>query len=136
MTTKLKAIDTIYNGYKFRSRLEARWAIFFDCLGIKYQYEPEGYDLGEAGYYLPDFWLPDHNIFVEVKPTANITPSERNKAAQLVTQSGKKLLMVFDCIEGQEVYLYFQSNIDVKKPWEITKMQVMSCEICNCLGGY
>lgn len=26
----IKAIDTIYKGYKFRSRLEARWAVFFD----------------------------------------------------------------------------------------------------------
>lgn len=41
----MKAIETIYNGYRFRSRLEARWAIFFDELKIKYQYELEGYEL-------------------------------------------------------------------------------------------
>ncbi len=39
---EIKAIDTVYNGYKFRSRLEARWAVFFDAAGIKYEYEPEG----------------------------------------------------------------------------------------------
>jgi len=54
----IKAIETMYNGYRFRSRLEARWAVFFDELSIKYEYEKEGYDLGELGYYLPDFWLP------------------------------------------------------------------------------
>ena len=36
----IKAVQTEYNGYKFRSRLEARWAVFFDTLGIEYEYEP------------------------------------------------------------------------------------------------
>lgn len=65
----MKAIETAYKGYRFRSRLEARWAIFFDALGIKWEYEPEGYDLGDAGYYLPDFFLPACGAYVEVKPT-------------------------------------------------------------------
>ncbi len=64
----LKAIETVYNGYRFRSRLEARWAVFFDAMGIEYQYELEGFDLGDGGYYLPDFWLPKWNSWVEVKP--------------------------------------------------------------------
>jgi len=63
----IKPIETAYNGYRFRSRLEARWAVFFDALGVEYQYEPEGYDLGEAGYYLPDFYLPKFNAFIEIK---------------------------------------------------------------------
>lgn len=37
-----KAVETVYKGYLFRSRLEARWTIFFDSLGIKWEYEPEG----------------------------------------------------------------------------------------------
>src|ERR1022692_1636793 len=32
---------TQYNGYRFRSRLEARWAVFFNALHIKYVYEKE-----------------------------------------------------------------------------------------------
>lgn len=70
-TTQIKPIETYYNGYRFRSRLEARWAVFFDAAGIKYQYEPEGYrytDFDDNEYfYLPDFYLPDFNIWVEVK---------------------------------------------------------------------
>lgn len=67
MTTEIKAIETKYNGYRFRSRLEARWAVFFDALEEPWEYEKEGFDLGEAGYYLPDFWLPRVNAWVEVK---------------------------------------------------------------------
>lgn len=62
------AIETKYKGYRFRSRLEARWAVFFDALGVKWEYEKEGYDLGEAGWYLPDFWLPEQQVIVEIKP--------------------------------------------------------------------
>ena len=41
----IKPIETVYNGYRFRSRLEARWAVFFRAVGIEYQYEPEGFDM-------------------------------------------------------------------------------------------
>jgi hypothetical protein len=50
-----QAIQTSYQGYLFRSRLEARWAVFFDALGLRWEYEPEGFDLGKYGWYLPDF---------------------------------------------------------------------------------
>jgi hypothetical protein len=71
----IKAIDTVYNGYKFRSRLEARWAVFFDSLSINYEYEKEGFDL-DGTWYLPDFWLPNLNCWVEIKP--NILRLRRN----------------------------------------------------------
>ena len=51
----MKAIETHYNGYRFRSRLEARWAVFFDALGVSYEYEPEGFELDDGTWYLPDF---------------------------------------------------------------------------------
>lgn len=63
----IKAIETRYNGYHFRSRLEARWAVFFDTAGIMYSYEPQGFDL-DGLYYLPDFWLPEMQSWAEVKP--------------------------------------------------------------------
>ena len=58
------AIQTLYKGIKFRSRTEAKWAVFFDHLNIPYRYELEGYEKnGKA--YLPDFFLEDQNCFVE-----------------------------------------------------------------------
>ena len=54
---EIKPIETIYNGYRFRSRLEARWAVFFDAMGIRYEYEPEGFSLKYGMRYLPDFAL-------------------------------------------------------------------------------
>ena len=63
----IKAIETVYAGRRFRSRLEARWAVFFDALDIRWQYEAEGYVIdGEP--YLPDFYLPDLGYTIEIKP--------------------------------------------------------------------
>lgn len=75
---EMKPIETRYHGHKFRSRLEARWAVFFDACGIEWEYEPQGYDLGDGVCYLPDFllhgvivpcyWLNDEGaLYVEVK---------------------------------------------------------------------
>lgn len=62
-------VETLYAGHRFRSRLEARWAVFFDCLGLVWEYEPEGYALDEETWYLPDFLLPhfDGGLWCEVK---------------------------------------------------------------------
>ena len=79
----IKPIETKYKGYCFRSRLEARWAVFFDALGVEWQYEQEGLDLtdayqkrvdfkpldpGQRVLYLPDFYLPQQRKYVEIKP--------------------------------------------------------------------
>lgn len=63
---EIKPIQTKYNGYKFRSRLEARWAVFFDNAGIEYRYEVEGFK-HKRDCYLPDFYLPKSKTWVEVK---------------------------------------------------------------------
>lgn len=67
MAGEIKAIETRYKGYRFRSRLEARWAVFFDALGLRWQYELQGFNFGGL-CYLPDFYLPDWDTFFEVKP--------------------------------------------------------------------
>lgn len=66
----LQAIETKYNGFLFRSRLEARWAVFFDEMQIKYEYEPEGFKT-KCGYYLPDFRVMSKigdPMWYEIKP--------------------------------------------------------------------
>lgn len=64
----IQPIETFYNGIMFRSRLEARWAVAFDTLGIRWQYEPERFAMGGVDKtYLPDFFLPQTKTWVEVK---------------------------------------------------------------------
>ena len=60
------AIETKYAGCMFRSRTEARYAVMFDTLGVEWQYELQGFDL-PSGNYLPDFFLPETETWVEIK---------------------------------------------------------------------
>jgi hypothetical protein len=89
---QLKAIETLYKGYRFRSRLEARWAVFLDHAGLKWEYEIEGYNLNGL-WYLPDFWLPElggneEGAWFEVKgPEMQEGDDGWTKAAALATAS-------------------------------------------------
>lgn len=88
----MKAIETIYKSYRFRSRLEARWAMFYDCLDLKWQYEPEGFDLDGINY-LPDFHI-DGLGYVEIKPESP-TEAENKKAERLAYCTQKKVFIFF-----------------------------------------
>mgnify|MGYP001564766639 CR=1 FL=1 len=114
MATGIKAIETRYKGYRFRSRLEARWAVFFDALGIVWEYEKEGFDLGAAGYYLPDFWLPDLNVWIEIKGE-HPTPEEEAKAWGLATATDRAVVM-FTC--------------GIPMPWSLEEIQYL-CGSCD-----
>jgi hypothetical protein len=82
----MKPIETIYKGYRFRSRLEARWAVYFDAIGIVWEYEKEGYKFKNRIKYLPDFWLPQVNMWAEVKPNC-FDEQELEKVELLVRET-------------------------------------------------
>lgn len=89
----IKAIETSYKGCRFRSRLEARWAVFFDALGVKWEYEKEGFNLGESGCYLPDFFIAEWNdLWVEIKPS-NPDPADLIKPTALAAHKRVMLLV-------------------------------------------
>jgi len=90
---KIQSIDTNYKGYYFRSRLEARWAVYFDSLGIDYIYEPQGFFLDDGSKYLPDFYLPDFKTFVEVKGDF-LDSFDYNRAKRLVKQTNLPLIIL------------------------------------------
>lgn len=101
----MKVIPTRYAGCHFRSRLEARWAVFFDRLGVAWQYEPEGFDLGGAGWFLPDFrvgTLDQRSVWVETKPLGDrvadpddvLTRKELLKMRTFAVQPGVDLVVV------------------------------------------
>jgi len=83
----MRTKETKYKNIVFRSRLEARWAVFFDALNIRWKYEPEGYVLNDGTSYLPDFYLENvgghigknngEGIFVEIK--GNLTDYDKKK---------------------------------------------------------
>jgi len=96
----MKVIETLYKGYLFRSRLEARWAVFFDELALKWEYEPEGFDLGNAGWYLPDFYLPNLGLYWEIKPVNGCADSDWIKFENFE----KRLVVAFGLPGGFDDY--------------------------------
>lgn len=65
-----KSIYTKYDGVQFRSKLEARWSVIFDLMGVEWQYEHQLFQvqIGKKMIkYLPDFYLPELDCWIEIK---------------------------------------------------------------------
>lgn len=101
----MKPIETIYKGYRFRSRLEARWAVFFDTLGVKWDYELEGFEL-PSGRYLPDFLLhfDDGDVWAEVKSECHENPLD------LIYLSGREL-----CLQTKKPFVLLAGIPDINR---------------------
>jgi hypothetical protein len=91
-TPNIPAIETIYRGNRFRSRTEAKWAVFFDLIGEPYEYEPQGVRL-PSGPYLPDFWLPRASTWFEVKGSWEAVGS-LGKYAELAAASEHQVIVI------------------------------------------
>ena len=69
----MRSIETKWRGKRFRSHLEAMWAVYFECLCIDWVFEPKPFELDDGTPYLPDFLLRNltgrvnGNLWVEVK---------------------------------------------------------------------
>ena len=119
----IQAIETKYNGYKFRSRLEARWAVFFDKMDIEYTYEPESFmsdykfELkGQKACYLPDFYLPKLNMWVEVKGDKNKLFDDSARMACILSDLLKKhqgIILLGNVPDGNNIahnVIYFEKG--------------------------
>lgn len=89
----MQPIETVYRGYRFRARLEARWAVYFDAIGELWEYESEGFVLNDGTRYLPDFWLPRVQMWAEVKGKP-FTDDEKDKCFRLADESGFPCLLL------------------------------------------
>lgn len=121
---EIKAIETVYKGYRFRSRLEARWAVFFDSVGIKYIYEPEGFLFQDGTKYLPDFYLPESRQFFEVKGVMKEKDMGKINAA---IKAGCDVVLGYD-----------NGRFQAMAAWEMNpkEMSFQSCEesyLCKCI---
>jgi hypothetical protein len=97
----MKPLPTTYNGTTFRSRTEARWAVFFTSMSWEWTYENQGYELETGGHYLPDFeiCLPNAEMyFVEVKPDDfdKFDQEEYMDRLQRFTSEAGKDLLILD----------------------------------------
>lgn len=77
-------IPTTFQGVQYRSRTEARWAVFFDALGLSFSYEPERIELSTGEIYIPDFFIDDFQAYFEVKPSDDAIISVEARKARIL----------------------------------------------------
>lgn len=96
-----KVLPTEYMGITYRSRLEARWAVFFSEMNYSFSYEPEG--IAVCGGYRPDFLLKlrlddtphEYSVLAEVKPD-KFTDVERDKCLGASLHTGMPIFLLAD----------------------------------------
>ena len=135
-------INTEYLGFRFRSRLEARVAVFLHSARIEFEYEIEGFRL-PSGPYLPDFWLPGMSLrggesngcWLEVKP-ADIE-SNHPLLQELGEASGKPAIL---CCGLPNSYRTIcdprtkcSDNMFQIYPWWDNCMQFVKCYSCGAV---
>jgi len=186
MLMAIAAIETRYAGCRFRSRLEARWAVFYDALGIDWEYEPQGFDLDRLvraareridfaldysdedtlgrsawpwldkedeparpprlGQYLPDFWLPRQQIYVEIKgeyPEQGSLTMQRLYGFSLAVMaklvSARQFVLCCGGIPRPDHYGYgysgseYLSYAEIWAPWWDNYWQWNRCSRCGSL---
>lgn len=140
---------TTYNGIRFRSRLEADFARWFDENGMLWSYEAEGYRLANGLSYLPDFFLPAQRAWFECKGV--MLDEDEAKILQLAHESNldvfvgshiyrdEVLLQVVDMYNDNPVM--YQGEILLakcnrcEKVWLMTEYGGWACRICGNYDG-
>lgn len=125
----IKPIPTLYDGILFRSRIEARWKVFFNFLDVAALYEDEGYQINGIKY-LVDFWIPEWSLYVEVKGAAP-TSEEREKCRLLHEGTGMDVLCVYGGMdERSRRGILFTKKDDID---EYQDTVFMGCRRCDAI---
>jgi hypothetical protein len=111
MADTLGAIPTTYRDVRFRSRLEAKWAAFYDLSGWPWVYEP---------FDLPG-WSPDFRVevlhrtptplacLVDVKPWAEMRREEGERFVRAGAARAKEPVVVCG-IDCDRVWVWFEGT--------------------------
>lgn len=130
-----QAIPTPHNGILYRSRLEARYAVFFHELHIMHEYETQGFKTESA--YLPDFviFAATGTLWLEVKPTWDSDPDGivrfRQFAAKRPQPSRAALVIGLPGAGGGIVVIGGDESaiIPAQGPWEDDTCEWRPCPV-------
>lgn len=88
---------TTYKGVDFRSLTEARFALVLDELQIPYQYESITFNRPGGSRYMPDFFLPDQQLMIEIKPAYPLVEEEQK--CEEMSAAGFRIV----CMYGERI---------------------------------
>lgn len=122
----MKSIKTIYRGIEFRSKMEAQWAKLLDHFGILWDYEPEGFEFSDGTMYLPDFYLPETETFLEVKGIMD--QSDAHKIQMLVHESGRPVVIGYSMGQFRASDLWDDGYYELA---DMDSSALMGCRECG-----
>ncbi|CAH6420772.1 Hypothetical protein UVM_LOCUS241 [uncultured virus] len=98
MTSGQRAMRSRFGQQTFRSRLEAQHAALMAELGVRFVYEHATFRFHNDGptVYTPDFWLPDLQLFLEVKPA--YPHLEEMRKCELVAAAGHRIVLMYGAV--------------------------------------
>ncbi len=103
-----------------RSMLEARWAIFFRELNLKWKYEPTTIHVGKTSY-TPDFHIEGFG-YVEIKPTLDLFISESSERIAKIATANPQIKIYGFCasyVALQDMVLYHGDKMFAPTVWQI-----------------
>ena len=112
-----RGIPTKYAGTRFRSRLEARWAAFFDLIGWSWVYEPFDTD-----HWIPDFLirgtgdLGRGEFLVEVGPCSQWSDYHAEKALTAFPEEVDRATGAVVPAEYQTLVVGTYPSVDIPGP--------------------
>lgn len=122
--------------------------VYFDTVGLAFDYEPEGFTLENGERYLPDFWLPHVRSWAEVKPKP-LTSVELLRCAYLVRGTGYHCILLVGPPEAKPYELLMVGDEEWNhRPVEDLISGVVACDafidasyvsesrFYTCTGGY
>lgn len=142
ISNRFRAIPTQYAGIEFCSRLEARWAVYLDALKVPWYYEYEGFEFESGEKYLPDFFLPQVNCWLEIKPESRPRDEEEMKCGKLAEATSKRVFLACgaptapeDDLGGLIRYGYDADPNGAGVIWSDEPYFFCSCPVCGRIGA-
>lgn len=128
------SIPTKYRSDMMRSRLEAKWAKTFDLLGIEYYFEPQAY-IFDGVSYLPDFYLPQQDIFFEAKGVMDADDLLKINALALTIRKDVVIGYPNGTFQMVDMEKYGDDDVepDTEETWWVEKdeTRLAKCEKCH-----
>jgi hypothetical protein len=93
----IRAIPTLFHGVQYKSRLEAKFARLLQLLNVRFVYEPMRHVKSGGGTYTIDFFLPEQQLYVELKPKRPHLEEEQ-RCEDMSAQGFRVALMYGSCL--------------------------------------
>lgn len=160
VSRSIAPLPTKFNGVEYRSSTEARWAVMFDALGVRYHYEYKEFDLTDLAVqfgvepwcdmhpknleatrlkYLPDFWAESWEMWVEVKPlwrTIEADDAARKLGMLSVLTGDYCLLVVGPPSQSRPTTLPIYYDEDRENSWRFDFGEPSNHELSTWCGNY